>query len=415
MYKAVSSRLLMAVFMVGSVATTPCARAAPQDPVEEPNRILARAFRLQQAGDMEGAIREYKSFFAQGAESAGVRSNLGAAYSHLGRYEEAIEQYRRALALEEGNPAFRFNLGVAYYKSGQIPRAADQFKMVVEGQSSNYNAVLLLADCHFRMGRNRQVIELLSPLERVQGENRAVLYLLGTALIREQQVERGQILIDRILRQGESAEAHLMLGTAYLEARELPSALEEFQRAVELNPRLPQVHSLHGRTLMSTGNPPAAVAAFHRELENNPTDFDANLYLGILLKQERRFEEAIPYLNRALLLRPGAPEVRYQLGSLYLTIGNLEEAQSVLEELVQASPKFVEAHVSLATIYYRLKRKADGDRHREIVRKLNEEIQARAPGASEELGPGYRGGATTDIPQARREEAPSERREAGPE
>ena len=36
--------------------------------------------------------------------------------------------------------------------------------------------------------------------------------------------------------------------------------------------------------------------------------------------------------------------------------------------------------MSLATAYYRLKRKADGDRQREIVAKLNAEAQARQPG-----------------------------------
>ena len=41
---------------------------------------------------------------------------------------------------------------------------------------------------------------------------------LGTALIREKRVEEGQVLVDRILRNGDSAEAHLMLGTAKMGA-----------------------------------------------------------------------------------------------------------------------------------------------------------------------------------------------------
>ena len=39
------------------------------------------------------------------------------------------------------------------------------------------------------------------------------------------------------------------------------------------------------------------------------------------------------------------------------------------------------AHVSLATVYYRLHRKQDGDRERDIVLKLNAEKQAAEPGA----------------------------------
>jgi hypothetical protein len=42
----------------------------------------------------------------------------------------------------------------------------------------------------------------------------------------------------------------------------------------------------------------------------------------------------------------------------------------------------VEAHVTLATVYYRLKRKADGDRERAIIQKLNAAAQEKQPGVS---------------------------------
>jgi hypothetical protein len=59
----------------------------------------------------------------------------------------------------------------------------------------------------------------------------------------------------------------------------------------------------------------------------------------------------------------------------------LNDALPSLESLVKDAPDFVEAHVMLATVYYRLKRKADGDRHQAIVNKLNAERQAKQPGA----------------------------------
>jgi Tfp pilus assembly protein PilF len=75
--------------------------------------------------------------------------------------------------------------------------------------------------------------------------------------------------------------------------------------------------------------------------------------------------------------------VRYQTATLDLVNGNIEQACATLEQLIKESPHFVEAHVSLATVYYRLKRKADGDRERATVLKLNAESQANQPGARE--------------------------------
>src|SRR6266446_4929014 len=65
----------------------------------------------------------------------------------------------------------------------------------------------------------------------------------------------------------------------------------------------------------------------------------------------------------------------------HLALGKIDLARVELEQVVKENPQFSEAHVSLATIYYRLKRKADGDREGAIVRKLDAERQAKQPGA----------------------------------
>jgi predicted Zn-dependent protease len=103
--------------------------------------------------------------------------------------------------------------------------------------------------------------------------------------------------------------------------------------------------------------------------------------LGVVYKQDQRYDEARLSFDRALRVRPGDPGVRYQLATLDVLAGNLQQACSKLEQLTKESPQFVEAHVSLATVYYRLKRKTDGDKERALVLKLNAEKQAAEPGA----------------------------------
>lgn len=49
---------------------------------------------------------------------------------------------------------------------------------------------------------------------------------------------------------------------------------------------------------------------------------------------------------------------RYQSATLDLEDGKTEQARSELEKLTKEIPKFVEAYVSLATVYYCLKRRA---------------------------------------------------------
>ncbi len=87
------------------------------------------------------------------------------------------------------------------------------WKKFIAEDPANHQAVLLLADCYLRMGREDDVIRILEPEEKKYPDDLAVAYLLGTALIRQKRVEEGEVLVDRILRNGDSAEAHLMLGS----------------------------------------------------------------------------------------------------------------------------------------------------------------------------------------------------------
>jgi len=362
---------------------------------------FAQAVAHHQAGRFAEAIADYQGFLEVQPKNVEARSNLGAALVHEGRYTEAIEQYRQALVLDSGRVAVRLNLALALYKAWEIAPAAAELEKVVAAQPDQKNARLLLADCFLRMGRFKDVVEVLGPLEAAAEQEHAVAYLLGQALILDKQPARGQLFIDYILRDGDSAEAHLLMGVARLAASEPAAARDDFARAVELNPKLPSAHANLGQTLMQLGDTDRAAVEFGKELEQNPNDYDANLNLGVILRQQQRYPEAMARFRRALSVRPASSPVRYQIGSLHFAQGEVDDARTALEAVVADEPKFLEAHVSLAMVYYRLKLKEQGDRERVIVLELNREKQAQEPGAKDNLGPAYRGEAPPIAPRDR--------------
>src|SRR5581483_6820583 len=149
-------------------------------------------------------------------------------------------------------PAVRFNLGLALYKSARTADAAAEFEKVLAKQPGNGAATLLLAECRLAMGEDEKVVDSLSPLEAKYGDDHAFAYLLGTALLRRGERERGQALIDRLFKGGDAAD--------------------ELAQAVKLGPQLPGAHGLLGRALLRAGSRDAAVQAFRDELAINPND-----------------------------------------------------------------------------------------------------------------------------------------------
>jgi tetratricopeptide (TPR) repeat protein len=348
-----------------------------------PQQLVQDGLQKQQAGDLEGAVTDYRQFLKFDPLAAPIHSNLGAALAGLGRYEEALPEYKTALRLSPKLAGARLNLALVYYKMGKIDDATTQLEKVRSEDPSNHQAVLLLADCYSRMGREDQVIRILEPEEQKYPDDMAIAYLLGTALIREKRVDEGQILVDRILRNGDSAEAHLMMGSAKMNVQDYAGARDEFAKAVALNPNLPEVHGLYATALMFTGDSDMSAKQYKAELAVDPYNFDANLQLGAAARLEQNYEEAAKYFARAAETRPGDPGVRYQQALIAIDENHLDEARQLLEGLVKESPQFTEAHVSLAQVYYRLKRPEDSKREREIVLKLTAEAQAKQPGAKE--------------------------------
>lgn len=94
------------------------------------------------------------------------------------------------------------------------------------------------------------------------------------------------------------------------------------------------------------------------------------------MRQDGHPEEARKLLERALRVRPGEIRARFQLASAELEAGRPDRARLELEDIVKRTPRFAEAHIALATAYYRLDRKADGDRERAIARKLTDGAMA---------------------------------------
>lgn len=376
------------VFLI--LLALPSASAAqPGPPAAE--ELFAKGVQLHQSGDILGAIEAYLLALEREPRRVDARSNLGAAYVRLGRYEDAVREYRQALEVDPAQAPVRLNLALALYKSARIQEAAAELEQVLALDPRNKAALLLLADCRLQMGADAKVVALLDPHEGELGQDPLYCYLMGTALLRRNELPRGQTFIDRLFRDGDTATGRLLMGAAHLRRKDPQAAVAELQRAAELDPRLPAVHSFHGLALMDLGRRPEALEAFRRELAGNPNDFDSNLYLGLLLKDEGWLDEAGDHLRRAARLRPHDPRVLYGLGSLHLSTGRVEEAEKALEAVTAAVPEYAQAHVLLAMVYYRQKKKDLGDRERAIAERLRQESQQREAGASDDLGPAYKG------------------------
>jgi tetratricopeptide (TPR) repeat protein len=359
-------RLLVAVVLLAGLL---------QGQTTSPEQALKEAMQRQQAGDFEGAIPGYKQFLVVHPQELAVHSNLGVIYAHLGRYDDAIDQYKQAADLDPNNGGVLLNLGLAYYKSGRVAEAIPTFMRASDLAPENSQPRLLLADCYLRIGQNKNVIELLLPDEKRNSGDLAIAYLMGMALIRDGQVRDGQSRVDKILRNGDSAESRFLLGTQMFAAGDFPSAIKQFAAATELNPNLPDLQASYGRALLITGDPDAAVTAFGKELGSDPNHFEANFYLAQILTTRQKWDQAAPLARRAMTARSDSLEAKLLMADVQIGERHWPLAEQTLEEVQKVSPQSTAVHQRLLRVYEATHATVAAQRERLLLNKLRSSRQ----------------------------------------
>lgn len=141
-------------------------------------------------------------------------------------------------------------------------------------------------------------------------------------------------------------------------------ALNEFHRAVSIDPRFVDAYDELGAWYTSVSELPKAVEQFRRALDLDPNDGRVLSNLCLILGKLGEVEEAGRLARRALQVDPGNANVHYVLAvSLINTSGESAEALDHLRRAVSAVPM---AHLLAAQLLF------NTGRREEARRQLNE-------------------------------------------
>ena len=150
------------------------------------------------------------------------------------------------------------------------------------------------------------------------------------------------------------APAHAALGEAFVfygansdyeDARQYDwrrKGVEEANRAVALNPSLAQAYVARGLAqLWVLFDWQAAQASYERALALAPGDASALLGYGLLLSIIGRGHEAVAALQKAVALDPLSAYAGYYLGRTYISLGDYKAARATLEKATALAPQHV--------------------------------------------------------------------------
>ena len=145
-------------------------------------------------------------------------------------------------------------------------------------------------------------------------------------------------------------------GNEFFKAGDTDNAIQEYNRALELNPNNAEAHLRLGFLMYNAKQMyKEGMAHYYEALKANPSDPRIHHDLGMALLHQRQFDQAIKHLSEALRLMPNGLDkqynpvgMHYNLALAFSYVGRSEEAITHFSEVVRLDPNNAEVHYMLA-------------------------------------------------------------------
>jgi protein O-GlcNAc transferase len=129
------------------------------------------------------------------------------------------------------------------------------------------------------------------------------------------------------------------------------ASLEEFKRAIRLDPFYAQGYMLLGLAQMQLGQWNEAQWAFEEAAKVEPENARAYLGAGSALNEQKNFTAAQKALERSLELRPDSAEAHYELARSLWGLGKWQAAEPHVRRAIELNKDYAGPHALLGNIY----------------------------------------------------------------
>jgi len=226
--------------------------------------------KLYQAGDINGAVKEFKQALLLDPSNINVSNSLGVCHAILGSFEEALAEFRTAISLDPGEVMALYNAGLVNTMRGHNDEALKYF-LDANGVDDNIFEVILHT--------GKLYTEMGNP-------------------------QKGKAFIEKAVTiRPESGPALRCLGECYMAVNMIDKATSTYSQAIKSNPNDAAALSALGH-LYGILNKDLEIATMfcQQSIQISPEDGLFRHRLGRLYLKQNRLDEALKELKTAIAL-----------------------------------------------------------------------------------------------------------------
>lgn len=354
------------------------ASGSNQDPIAAHSR-LAQQYLNQRRPDL--AIPEFEALVKLDPRNVDAQANLGVLLFFQGDYVKAEPHLRTALEMQPNLTKIQALLGMAEKRTGDTTNARTHLEAsfpAVDEPKLKVQIGMELVEMYTASQDLEKASSVVNAMRQADPTNPAVLY----AAYRVYSDLSGEAMLSLALAAPDSAQMHQVM--AHEEARQgnNAGARAQFQKALEIDPKLPGIHFELGELLGISEDPKTKAEAesqYKAAIAENPLDEKAETRLGDLSSHKGNSAQALQYYTAALRLQPDDADTEFGMAKTLIAMNEQAKALPLLERAVQLEPTNAAAHFRLSTLYREMGRTADSQHEVEEYKKyklLKEKLEA---------------------------------------
>ena len=254
-----------------------------------------------------------------------------------GHGEVAVDLARKSLALQPSSET-QLELASLLLRTGHAKDAADAVSPVLISEPGSAVAWAVRGSALRSSGDDRGAAEALTKSLTIKPDVN-VAYALASCFLALHEKQKAQRIFDQIIAaSGNAAIQHVAAGDAYREARYLTEAVEEFKKAIAIDPRVGHAEFFLGYTYLQMhewGPNSQSFEHLRAAVRLAPRDYLSNFYLGAIESTDGSdLASSNRHLHVAAETDPRSPEVWLYLGLNAVREKNIADAKTFLRKAI---------------------------------------------------------------------------------
>ncbi|RKY31419.1 MAG: hypothetical protein DRP74_04965 [Candidatus Omnitrophota bacterium] len=140
-------------------------------------------------------------------------------------------------------------------------------------------------------------------------------------------------------------------GNIYLSRGDFTRALNDYNKAIEINPGFDDAYNNRGFLYTKKGESEQAIHDFNKAIKVNPEPYLAYYNRGNAHRVQGNYEKAIRDYSRSIDIRPDFALAYYNRATIYYAINNLDRAIADYTQAIKAEPNLGLAYYSRGIAY----------------------------------------------------------------